>query len=213
MRIRVFSDIHLEFGPFDPPRMDADVVILAGDLWYRDKGIRWAAQHFRPERTICLAGNHEFYKDEIHEVLDACRTAAWETGVHFLENETVVIDGVRFIGSALWADFRLNGQDRMLDALKAAWRYMNDFRLIKVKEDGKSRRIIPADVVYMSRAAARFVHFEVDGWQPDDEGFHLAPGGERRLRFTPVVGSPRRPWRATVSAINALVPVTVRQSG
>jgi beta-mannosidase len=68
------------------------------------------------------------------------------------------------------------------------------------------------EVTVRSRAAARFVHFEVDGWQPDDEGFHLAPGGERRLRFTPVVGSPRRPWRATVSAINALVPVTVRQA-
>jgi len=68
------------------------------------------------------------------------------------------------------------------------------------------------EVTVRSRAAARFVHFEVDGWQPDDEGFHLAPGGERRLRFTPVAGSPRRPWRATVSAINALVPVTVRQT-
>ncbi|HEX5683726.1 MAG TPA: glycoside hydrolase family 2 protein, partial [Ideonella sp.] len=69
------------------------------------------------------------------------------------------------------------------------------------------------EVTVRSRGAARFVHFEVDGWQADDEGFHLAPGGERRLRFTPVPNYPRRPWRATVSAINALVPATVRQSG
>lgn len=69
------------------------------------------------------------------------------------------------------------------------------------------------EVTVRSRAAARFVHFEVDGWQADDEGFHLAPGGEKRLRFTPVPNYPRRPWRATVSALNALVPATVRQAG
>jgi beta-mannosidase len=69
------------------------------------------------------------------------------------------------------------------------------------------------EVTVRSRGAARFVHFEADGWQADDEGFHLAPAGEKRLRFTPVPGHPRRPWRATVSAINALVPATVRQAG
>jgi hypothetical protein len=33
MRIRVYSDLHLEFGPSDPPPSnDVDVVVLAGDL-------------------------------------------------------------------------------------------------------------------------------------------------------------------------------------
>jgi beta-mannosidase len=60
-----------------------------------------------------------------------------------------------------------------------------------------------------TRAAARAVHFEVEGWSPDDEYFDLAPGAERQLRFTPWPGHPRRPWRATVTAINALTPVAV----
>lgn len=65
------------------------------------------------------------------------------------------------------------------------------------------------EVLLRTRTAARGVHFEVDGWQPDDEYFHLGPGGERVLRFTPWAGHPRRPWRASVSAINALSPAAV----
>jgi beta-mannosidase len=62
------------------------------------------------------------------------------------------------------------------------------------------------ELVVSTRAAARGVHVEVDGWQPDDAFFDLAPGAERRLRFTPWAGQPRRPWRAVVAAINALAP-------
>ena len=32
MRIRVYSDLHLEFAPFEPPATDVDVVVLAGDI-------------------------------------------------------------------------------------------------------------------------------------------------------------------------------------
>ena len=60
-----------------------------------------------------------------------------------------------------------------------------------------------------TRAAARSVHFEAEGWSPADEYFDLAPGAERRVRFTAWVDHPRRPWRATVTAINALVPAAV----
>jgi beta-mannosidase len=65
------------------------------------------------------------------------------------------------------------------------------------------------EVVLTNRAAARGVHFEVDGWAPDDEYFHLPPGGRRVLRFMPWAGQPRRAWRASVSAINALAPSAV----
>jgi len=162
MRIRVFSDLHLEFGSFDPPRVDADVAILAGDIWYADQGIRWAATRFQPDRTVCLLGNHEFYKGEIEEIVERCRIAAQETGVRFLENDSIVLDGVRFIGSTLWADFRLyGGGEQMIGSMKAAARYINDFRLIQVNENGKSRRLKPADVVYRNRAATRFIENEL----------------------------------------------------
>lgn len=41
MRIHVLSDLHLEFGPFDFPKIDADLVVLAGDVHVKLNGIRW----------------------------------------------------------------------------------------------------------------------------------------------------------------------------
>ena len=42
MRIRVLSDLHLEFKDWNPPKADADVVVLAGDIHVGVKGIEWA---------------------------------------------------------------------------------------------------------------------------------------------------------------------------
>lgn len=63
------------------------------------------------------------------------------------------------------------------------------------------------ELTLCSRAAARGVHVDVEGWSGDDDGFDLAPGSERVLHFRPWPGQPRRPWRASVTAINALAPV------
>lgn len=63
------------------------------------------------------------------------------------------------------------------------------------------------ELVVHSRAAARALHLEAEGWQPDDEYLDLAPGEERRLRCTRWPSSAPRPWRASVHAINALAPV------
>ncbi len=46
MRIRVFSDIHLEFADWEPPAADADVVVIAGDLHPKRKGLAWISRHF-----------------------------------------------------------------------------------------------------------------------------------------------------------------------
>src|SRR5690606_10860297 len=47
---------------------------------------------------------------------------------HVLENETVMIGGVRFLGATLWTDFRLHGAPE--PAMVHARRRMNDYRQI-----------------------------------------------------------------------------------
>ncbi len=32
MKLHILSDVHVEFGPYDAPETDADVVVLAGDI-------------------------------------------------------------------------------------------------------------------------------------------------------------------------------------
>lgn len=46
MRIHVLSDLHLEFSPFAPQVTAADVVILAGDIHVKGRGVPWARQAF-----------------------------------------------------------------------------------------------------------------------------------------------------------------------
>lgn len=45
MKLLILSDLHLEFGIFNVPKVDYDVVILAGDIFVTgSKAMRWA--HF-----------------------------------------------------------------------------------------------------------------------------------------------------------------------
>lgn len=60
MRICVLSDLHLEFEHFEPAELDIDLVVLAGDIHTRERGIRWANEVFSTE-VLYVLGNHEFY--------------------------------------------------------------------------------------------------------------------------------------------------------
>jgi Icc-related predicted phosphoesterase len=107
MKILILSDLHLEFASLTPPASKVDVVILAGDIWKKDQGIYWARETWPEIPIIYVAGNHEFYRTERNACLSAVRSSAHEANVHFLENDEIVIEGVRFLGCSLWTDFEL----------------------------------------------------------------------------------------------------------
>jgi predicted phosphodiesterase len=46
MRIRVLSDLHIEFFDLEPPEVDADVIVLAGDILTEHYGLAWARRVF-----------------------------------------------------------------------------------------------------------------------------------------------------------------------
>jgi len=136
MKLLVLSDLHLEFAPFVPEPAAvaaADVVVLAGDISPGTKAISWARQNFPGKPVVFVAGNHEFYRGDWDKLPGALREEAKQHGVHFLENEAVTIEGVRFVGATLWTDFALFGQDKRAEAMREAGRVMNDFRLIKAR--------------------------------------------------------------------------------
>ena len=41
MKIHILCDLHVEFGNFVPPVVGADVVVLAGDVHVKDRGLQW----------------------------------------------------------------------------------------------------------------------------------------------------------------------------
>ena len=129
MKLHLLSDLHLEFAPFTPPQVDADVVILAGDTSPGHYGVRWAGQAFPGRPVLYLMGNHEFYGHDIPRLTHKLEEETSGTNVHVLENRAVEIGDVVFLGCSLWTDFSL-GNDPAIGALVAEGA-MNDFKRIR----------------------------------------------------------------------------------
>lgn len=132
MKIIAYSDLHLEFGTnFKPPSSDAaDVMILAGDIiTFKDfEPLGWFLENWE-NPVLYVAGNHEYYTREPMDEGES-KLKEWLAAklphVKFLQDEAVTINGVNFFGGTMWTDF--NNSD--FDAMRAAWRGMNDYRLI-----------------------------------------------------------------------------------
>ena len=130
MRIRIFSDLHLEHEPFAPPAADADVVVLAGDIHNGTAGIEWAKLAFRC-RAIYLAGNHEYYEGDFDAIQGAMQGAARSGAVELLDCSEAILDGVRFLGCTLWTDYSLAPQGERPAVIEASRSLNPDFKLIR----------------------------------------------------------------------------------
>ncbi|MCB1999889.1 MAG: metallophosphoesterase family protein, partial [Rhodoferax sp.] len=71
MKLNILSDLHLGFAAMEPPRNDADVIILAGDIGRPALATAWAAALDKP--VLYVPGNHEFYGDSIDGTLEQLR--------------------------------------------------------------------------------------------------------------------------------------------
>lgn len=160
MKLHILSDLHLEFSDFDVPAVDADVIVLAGDIWIGAHGLGWAASKFRPDRIVTVLGNHEFYKKgEYHEVVASAQAAASSLGIHMLHDSSTVIDGVRFLGGILWSDFRLHGGGTHQEmAMMHADAQISDFRQIKINDPRTGwQRFKPRTAHAFNRATVRYL--------------------------------------------------------
>lgn len=117
MKIQLLSDLHLETNAdFTPtPAPDADLLILAGDIGSYQQGSRIAGDDFGlarfsprdrwPVPVVYLPGNHEYDAQDFDAAHERLRALCDRLGIQWLERETLVIDGVRMVGTTLWSDF------------------------------------------------------------------------------------------------------------
>lgn len=120
MKIQLLSDLHLEVHPqFVPePAPDADLLVLAGDIGSYQNDSQVAGDNFGLERfsplpqwggwptpVVFVPGNHEYDMQDFDAAHDRLRRTCDRLGLLWLERETLVLDGVRFVGTTLWSDF------------------------------------------------------------------------------------------------------------
>lgn len=132
MKLQLLSDLHIEVHPQlqIAPAPGADLLVLAGDIGSYQEGSRLVApdfgltrfspRHGWPAPVIYVPGNHEYDNADFDEVHSRLRETCEALEIGWLERETRTIDGIRFVGTTLWADFDalVEPSDTLGDALK-----------------------------------------------------------------------------------------------
>ena len=152
MRLHVLSDLHLEFAPFRLPKVDSDVVVLAGDVHTGRNALSWIRATFPNKPVIYVLGNHEFYGHKIPTLTHELRDLTKGTNIHVLENDQLDLGEIVFLGATLWTDFKLDGD--VILAGVAAVTNIADFQQIRMVPSGEPFR--PPD--------ARRLHAESMQW-------------------------------------------------
>jgi Calcineurin-like phosphoesterase len=123
MNIQLLSDLHLEansdFAAIPAP--GAQVLVLAGDIGSyqtRRDGTTmnepdWGLRRFSPlpqyagwpVPVLFVPGNHEYDALDLDEAHPRLRATCERLGIDWLERETRLLSGVRFVGTTLWSDY------------------------------------------------------------------------------------------------------------
>lgn len=161
MRIAALSDLHCEFekpkpkadghpnrGPslYDLKMLRPDVMVLAGDIEVSPRMVLdYVAQvaRFLGSIVVYVPGNHEYYKGDITWDTAELRKGFTDlrsngTEAYLLNETSVVISGVRFLGATLWTDYALFGPGMIATSRAMARMKLNDHKLIAI--DGKPFR-------------------------------------------------------------------------
>ena len=120
MRIQLLSDLHLECHPqfVATPAKGADVLVLAGDIGSYQTGSvlpgrgdtdfglgQFAPANGWPTPVLFVPGNHEYDGLDVDEAHARLQGTCARLGITWLERDSVVLGGVRFVGTTLWTDF------------------------------------------------------------------------------------------------------------
>lgn len=162
MKILLLSDLHLEFQDYQPHKGGYDVVVLAGDIHTKGRGVAWARDHFKVP-VFYVPGNHEGYGGHWQRTIQKMQDAAAGSHVHILHHQALVHEGVRFIGTTGWSQFTLwPGRAQAMQEAGAGRDHYSpgakDYRFIRT---AGYRRITPADTARWATDAKNFLIDEV----------------------------------------------------
>ena len=167
MYIRPISDIHNEFSVYNLPVTEFDskaVLVMAGDIAVADapsslyRFLDSVTERFTD--ILYIPGNHEYYHGSLRRVDDKlAEVCSSYMNVHYMNQQSMKIADVRFIGATLWTDY--NRGDPMVQMHCSE--VMNDFVKIRTGIPGKpyQRRITPSDIISIHMEHKRFIESEL----------------------------------------------------
>lgn len=97
-KLMIVSDLHLEFEYKDLDTLDADILVIAGDLclWTMDHVLDRFFSNIKIP-VVYVPGNHEYYNGSINDKYG-------HSNVFIINNTFVELDGIKFAGSTYWSN-------------------------------------------------------------------------------------------------------------
>jgi Icc-related predicted phosphoesterase len=142
--IQILSDLHFDVEDVKQSvklHEQADILVVAGDVCEGlENGFGWLRQRFGQSiEIVTVAGNHSFYRRYYQEEIQAALKSAAAHNIYFLENCSVRLHGVDFVGATLWTDYALFGEASLTHAMHEAATKLNDHKKISWQKQPWSR--------------------------------------------------------------------------
>ncbi|GAA5215707.1 metallophosphoesterase family protein [Corallincola platygyrae] len=134
--------------------MDADLVILAGNIDRGDAGVRWALRHFS-QPVLYILGVSEYFGLKLERVPPSLKELCKGSNVKILNEKAKTFDQFRFIGATLWTDYRLLGTQVSSATLAAA--NCEEFRTIQKDRPKSHLPITPDDLIKTYIKSLKFI--------------------------------------------------------
>ena len=143
-KIIPISDIHAEFLHWRSPERrkipacNGEILICAGDIETKGNGPYFLRYAYPNHRIVYTPGNHEYYGSSIESMDDLLRKECEKYDIHFLQCDSITIEGIQISGCTLWTNFELFGAKTVDRSRIEAERYMRDYLAIyyENKEEG-----------------------------------------------------------------------------
>lgn len=151
MKVKVLSDLHLEFADYDPG--EGDVLVLAGDICVASDYL-WRGQEVYAERydsffrkcvenynkVFYVIGNHEHYNGYLVDTVALLRENL-PKGITLLDNQSEYYEGWHFVGATLWTDFMAGNKE----SIQTCSEVCNEYNYIW--HPGGRENIEPKDII------------------------------------------------------------------
>lgn len=194
------------------PDKPSDILIIAGDLANSNHFSKMVIDFFssRYKHVLIVFGNHDFYlptknmvkrykKSSLNRTRELKDYYRGNRSIHFLEGETVQIDGVTFGGTSGWYDFSIglaNGQN--IETLLERWREQsNDWNCIKGmfitpldlfrKEWGRMESIVQEADVVITHVPPETDHFKEGKLEKDYANYYAFDGSSLYQKHRPTI--------------------------
>lgn len=195
MKINIVSDLHVDKGIYTEEFQKSDLLIIAGDICpvnrYEYKELLKKIP--RNQRTIITMGNHEYISNTYNFVETIAREIIKDfPHITLLENDVVIVDGIRFLGTTLWSDFKSSGEEHYQankELVENSWFFPTDNYYDKNKGE-----IIPVKGIFSETKTKTALEFLVKELSTPFNGktvvvTHFPP--TKRSAETPFIGSKR----------------------